>query len=454
MTLSVPPVVDRLGVVLRSAGSDSGRPRADPTVLLGLALRRNPRRAQLLVSRLLGKHVPTDPRLVRASGLLLGGLVADALAGRPPRPLPVDLLHGAIAGEPGAAITLGLTAGAGTAPVDALVLGFAETATALGHCVAEALGCDYLHSTRRAVPGIAAAGGFAEEHSHATDHVLLPTDPDLLRGDRPLVLVDDELSTGRTALNTITALHRAHPRAHYVMATLVDARPDDTLVDGVAALGARLDVVALCRAQVEVPGDVHERAAAIRSALAEGSRGGPTDVDGQRGHPANPGDGPARVVLAGCGWPAGVPAGGRHGFLADRHRLLGAALPRLAAALGARPGERTLVLGTEELMQLPLRLAQALADAGLAVRFSSTTRSPAVVVDEPGYALRSGITFPAHDDPTDGPGPRFAYNLGGPGSWDHVVVVVDPPADTPQLHSGLLAALAPLTRRTTLVITP
>jgi hypothetical protein len=77
-----------------------------------------------------------------------------------------------------------------------------------------------------------------------------------------------------------------------------------------------------------------------------------------------------------------------------------------------------------------------------------------VVVDEPGYALRSGLTVPSHDDPADGPGPRFAYNLGGPGSWDHIVVVVDPPADTPELHTGLLAALAPLTRRTTLVITP
>ncbi|MHA6782457.1 phosphoribosyltransferase family protein [Pseudonocardia saturnea] len=456
MTLSVPPVVDRLGVVLRAAG-----PGADPAVLLGLALRRNPLRAQLLVSRLLGKHVPTDPRLVRASGLLLGGLVADALAGRPARPLPVDLLHGAVRGEPGAAITLGLTAGAGTTPADALVLGFAETATALGHCVAEASSSDYLHSTRRAVDGIAAAGGFAEEHSHATDHVLLPTDPDLLRGDRPLVLVDDELSTGRTALNTITALHRANPRARYVLATLVDARPDDTLADGVAALGARLDVVALSRAQVTVPADVHERAEAIRAALAAAGsvppgsqQGGFPAVGPEQSHPAVTGGAVARVELAECGWPTGVPVGGRHGFLAAHHRALAAALPRLAAALGARPGERTLVLGTEELMQLPLRLAQSLADAGLAVRFSTTTRSPAVVVDEPGYALRSGLVFPSHDDPADGPGPRFAYNLGGPGSWDHVVVVVDPPADTPELHTGLLAALAPLTRRTTLVITP
>ena len=93
-------------------------------------------------------------------------------------------------------------------PVDVAVLGFAETATALGHCVAEALGgADYLHSTRRSVAGVATAGAFVEEHSHHTGHLVLPSDPGLLAGPRPLVLVDDELSTGRTAVNTITALH-------------------------------------------------------------------------------------------------------------------------------------------------------------------------------------------------------------------------------------------------------
>ena len=156
------------------------------------------------------------------------------------------------------------------------------------------------------------------------------------------------------------------------------------------------------------------------------------------------------------GWPGAVPVGGRHGFTAAHHSALAAALPGLAIGLGVRSAERTLVLGTEELMQLPLRLAQVLADAGHDVAFSTTTRSPAVVVDQADYALRSGLTFPAHDDPADGPGPRYAYNLGGSAEppWDHVLVVVDPPAATPALHSGLLAALRPRTRRTTLVITP
>src|SRR5688500_13668543 len=99
MTAVASSIVERLGVRVRHvAGEDVGE-------LLGLALRRNPRRAQLRVSRVLGKHVPTDPRLVRGAGLRLGGLVGEVVAG--PNPL---------------------------------VLGYAETATALGHCVAEGLG--------------------------------------------------------------------------------------------------------------------------------------------------------------------------------------------------------------------------------------------------------------------------------------------------------------------------
>jgi hypothetical protein len=241
-----------------------------------------------------------------------------------------------------------------------------------------------------------------------------------------------------------------------VVAALVDVRPDDAeLETGVAALGARLDVVALARGRVTLPPDLPARAAALTTTALRSQ----TAVS----EPAEPHVGAIvrvqeaqRVELRELGWPDGVPLGGPHGFTAADHPALAAALPGLADDLGVRSAERTLVLGTEELMQLPLRLAQVLADAGHDVAFSTTTRSPAVVVDQPDYALRSGLTFAAHDNPADGPGPRYAYNLGGSAEppWDHVLVVVDPPADTPALRSGLLAALQPRTRRTTLVITP
>lgn len=112
-----------------------------------------------------------------------------------------------------------------------MVLGYAETATGLGHAVADGLGvAPYLHSTRRPVEGVVRAGGFEESHSHATSHLLLPEDPTLLgtggegRAGEPLVLVDDEFSTGNTVLNTIRALHELYPRDRYVIVALVDMR--------------------------------------------------------------------------------------------------------------------------------------------------------------------------------------------------------------------------------------
>jgi hypothetical protein len=116
-------------------------------------------------------------------------------------------------------------------------------------------------------------------------------------------------------------------------------------------------------------------------------------------------------------------------------------------------------------MYTPLRLALALdADERLDVRFSTTTRSPVLAVDDPGYAIRTRIVFPAHDhpaaDPADGPGERYAYNVApgrDPGRrFDAIVAVVDSAADTPRLHApgGLLTHLAAHTGRLLLAVVP
>ncbi|MFD7782845.1 phosphoribosyltransferase [Streptomyces nojiriensis] len=416
-------VADRLGVSLEDTGDG---PRL--TELLGLALRRNPKRAHLLVSQVLGKHVPQSPAVVHAAGFGLGARVR------------------ALLGEDGAAA--------------AVVLGYAETATGLGHCVADGLGpAPYLHSTRRPVPGVRAAGGFEEAHSHATSHLLLPEDPRLLAGSGPLVLVDDEFSTGNTVLNTIRDLHARHPRSHYVVVALVDMRSAadrDRLTAFAAELGARVDLIALASGTVSLPDGVLAKGRALVEEYE--ARTVPPEPD--RGA-AGTADAPRPVTRVDLDWPAGVPDGGRHGFTAAHRARLEAALPglagRIAAALGESPG-RVLVLGNEELMYAPLRLAKALEDAGAAreVRFSTTTRSPVLAVDDPGYAIRTRLVFPAHDAPADGPGDRYAYNVhstDGAG-FDAVVAVVDSAGDTPELHTGLLAALAPHTGHVVLAVVP
>lgn len=403
-------VAERLDVALAGEGLDT---------LVGLALRRNPRRAHLLVSTVLGKHIPQLPAVVHDAGRALGARVASVLTGEP-------------------------------TPV---VLGYAETATGLGHCVAEALpGATYLHSTRRPVAGVAPFGAFEEEHSHATSHLILPRDPQLLAGTGPLVLVDDELSTGRTVANTIRALHAVAPRAHYVIAALIDVRgPADRAEAEVfaAELGARVDVVTLAAGTVELPEDVLARGTAL---VAE--------HDGGRVS----GGGSGTVRTLDLDWPAGLPDGGRHGFTGADQDALERALPALGAALAEQVvGRRILVLGFEELMYTPLRLARALAEhvaADVEVRYSTTTRSPVLAVDDPGYAIRTRLEFPAHDDPSDGPGARYAYNVAAgidpARRFDEVLIVVDSVADTPELHApgGLLAALSRVTDHVGLLVVP
>lgn len=403
-------VAERLDVTLAGDGLDA---------LVGLALRRNPRRAHLLVSTVLGKHIPQRPEVVHDAGRDLGARVAAVLAGEP-------------------------------TPV---VLGYAETATGLGHCVAEALpGATYLHSTRRPVAGVAQFGAFEEEHSHATSHLILPRDPQLLTGSGPLVLVDDELSTGRTVANTIRALHAVAPRAHYVIAALIDVRgPADRAEFEVfaAELGARVDVVALASGTVTLPEDVLVRGTELVAAH-----------DDERSESGGAG----RVRMLDLDWPADLPDGGRHGFTQADQDALEAALPALGAALAERVlGRRILVLGFEELMYTPLRLARALAEhvgADAEVRYSTTTRSPVLAVDDPGYAIRTRLRFPSHDDPADGPGARYAYNVAAGTDparrFDEVLIVVDSVADTPELHApgGLLDALSRVTDHVGLLVVP
>ncbi|BFP55557.1 phosphoribosyltransferase [Streptomyces sp. CMC78] len=439
-------VAERLGVALEGDG--------ELRELLGLALRRNPKRAHLLVSNVLGKHVPQRPSVVYGAGYGLGERVRELLGEREAR--------------------------------RAVVLGYAETATGLGHAVADGLrDAPYLHSTRRPVAGARQAGGFEESHSHATSHLLLPEDGELLAGGGPgedastLVLVDDEFSTGNTVLNTIRALHALHPRERYVIVALVDMRSADDrdrLTAFAAEIGARVDLVTRNTGTVTLPDGVLERGQALvaeqeaeqaeQAAQAERVRQAERS---ERAHETD--EHAAPVTRVALDWPAGVPDGGRHGFTPAHRAALEAALPamadRIAAALGggarqsrgrAQSPRRVLVLGFEELMYAPLRLGTALEAAlgpDAEVRYSTTTRSPVLAVDDPGYAIRTRLVFPAHDDPADGPGDRYAYNVAGAG-FDAVVAVVDSTADTPELHApeGLLARLAPHTGQVLLAVVP
>ncbi|OHV22758.1 phosphoribosyl transferase [Parafrankia soli] len=421
---------EELGLGIEVRGGEPAAPAdaAELRRLVGLALRRNPLRAHLLVSRVLGKHLPVPP----ATALDAAARLAERV-----RALPAP------------ARWAGPGPGAAEVP---LVIGYCETATALGHAVADGLpNSHYLHTTRRRVPGSTPVLEFVESHSHATHHWLMPADPGVLETPGRLLLVDDELSTGRTAMGTIRILHAFAPRTDYAVAALVDARPPSARAafDALAAeLGIRLDVVSLVAATVTVPADVTARASRIRAAFgaptpAEGGGGGDGVADDDGGRAEH------RVTRVAVSWPAALPDGARHGWSPAARERLTDAVPAVAKdVLAGLPdparGGDILVLGTEELMYVPMRLADGLAElTGRRVVYQSTTRSPVHPLDVDGYAIRAALTFPAPDGPER---VSHVYNVT-PGRYDDIVLVVDsgmddrgPVPDGPDLD-GLLTEL-------------
>ena len=147
-------------------------------IVLRLAKRfNNARRNYLLVNPLLGKHLPTKPSAALDMMNALGSKVAEKF------------------------------------PDARVVIGFAETATAIGAVVAKNLSdeCFYLQTTRENFAGNFVE--FLEEHSHAPEQKLFAENfSELLNQTAEVVFVDDELSTGKTLLNNIRRLKKIIPR--------------------------------------------------------------------------------------------------------------------------------------------------------------------------------------------------------------------------------------------------
>lgn len=430
-----------LGVRLTTTESPVGLTVDD---LVTVALRRNPRRAHLLVSSVLGKHVAVSPRTSLDTGHALGQLVSDVV-GRRPTDAPIPTLSRQPDGQLRADEPIAVAATpAATSTVDAwrgadgpLVIGYAETATALGHHVADALGARcYLHSTRRPEPSVAPSATFEEGHSHATTHLLLPVPAQRLAGDDPVVLVDDEFSTGSTAMATIDALQPMLGRTRWVIAALVDLRSAEDrqrMAAWAADAGLQVDVTALASGTVDLP-------AGLAAAAAEHIAAKGVPATEQAIGPV------ARLVPR---WPAGMRQGGRFGFCGGARPAFDTAVAGLAgqvddelARWGWQSG-RALVVGTEELMYLPQRLAAAMDRSERPVFVQSTTRSPVHVEQSAGYPIRRVVCFEA-DSSAAGEPARFAYNLTVP---DHTGRPVDPDVIilvTDDLPGGVVDAVARL----------
>lgn len=327
---------------------------------------RNAKRAYLLVNPLQAKHMPVSPT---------------------------------------EALTMMRTLGEGLRqefPGARLVLGFAETATALGAAVASRLGpdCAFLTTTREAGEGPGWVR-FLEEHSHAAEQKLWGGDLDaLLQKTDTVLFVDDEISTGKTLRNMVAQLTRRWPalgEKTLVAASLLN-RVTPEQEEALADAGIN------CRCLVRLPQEDHTAQVADWT-VTEAPPAVPQNLSFRQ--ETLPGEGlldPRKTLRIGA---------------YDRS-CQAVAEAMLSHTLG--PVEtlgKTLVLGTEECMYPALCLGEKLERLGAEVCCHATTRSPIGLCDAPGYPIRSGWKLPSfyEEERT-----TYVYNLR---EYDTVIVVSD-----------------------------
>ena len=164
--------------------------------LVGIAKRENnTKRKYLVVNRLQGKHIPVRPKEAFQMFSELAAQVREAYAGE-----------------------------------RLLLVGFAETATAIGAALATELDTLYIQTTREDVSG-AEYLYFSESHSHATEQKLVRNELDgRIEAIDRIVFVEDEVTTGNTILKIVNLLAAEYPgKTAFAVASLLNGMQEEAL---------------------------------------------------------------------------------------------------------------------------------------------------------------------------------------------------------------------------------
>ncbi|OHR63235.1 hypothetical protein HMPREF3291_17070 [Bacillus sp. HMSC76G11] len=361
--------------------------------LFSMAARINKKRGFLFVSKVLGKHIPVNPALALLTGQALAARYMEVVHGEthPER----DQILACLNGE---AIQKSEYRHALREP--ALFIGFAETATALGHAVFENFEhASFFHTTREIVSGMDSIINFEEEHSHATSHRCY-VDESLFENASPIVLVDDEVTTGKTALNIIESIQAKYPRREYTVVSILDWRSEEDqhrFKETEERLGVKIHTVSLVTGLITTTGNP----VAENQGGKEGSSVSETEIN-EIYLSSEDGVTPYSSKLLSAPY---LTHTGRFG-LSDQEQLSVDEYCQHAAAslLEFRKGKKTLCLGTGEFMYVPMKTASFMGEG---IFYQSTTRSPIHPVDREDYAVKSAYPY---TNPEDGETANYFYN--------------------------------------------
>lgn len=294
-----------------------------------------------------------------------------------------------------------------------LLIGFAETATAIGAEAAVRLGARYIQTTREEIPGVSYLF-FSESHSHATEQKLVKDDIDRVIGeiDR-VVFIEDEVTTGNTILNIVNVLEELYGKSlKFAVASLLNGMEKEHL-----EIYKKRGIHTLCILKT-----AHEKYAA----LAE--------------RPQAPG------IYEECGFSdcpsvreveiSGKMDARRLVYGSDYRRACESLWREIETAFGFEAGERVLVAGTEEFMYPALFAAKRMEEKGVLAWCHSTTRSPIMVFEDESYPLKTRYKLKSLYDKDR---TTYLYNIE---SYDRVFIITDAPGGEEEGKNSLVNAIA------------
>ncbi len=321
--------------------------------LLDFAERINPKRAFLFVSKVLGKHIPVSPSLMQKTYHSLAEFIPNDL------PTPISLVA------------------------------MAETAIGLGAGIYREMkpkwheDALFLTTTRHQLEELPTLAVFLEEHSHAQDQCILGSHhlqkQQHIMQSKTLIIVDDEISTGKTIQNLCQGLQQAgmqHIERIIVLSLVNWADPQ------------------LAHLPINLPIQVYSL---LHGTWSWHDNGQPMTLKMPQ---VNTIQQPEQKILA--------PDWGREPSYLES---LPWRIPQ------AQPDEKILILGSGEFSWIPFLIAEQLEHQGASVLYSATTRSPIML----GGAIKQHLQF------QDNYGmniPNYVYNVD-PKRFDRVILVIE-----------------------------
>lgn len=278
------------------------------------------------------------------------------------------------------------------------IVGFAETATAIAGAAASIFPADvlYVQTTREKLPGAKKVVEFVEEHSHAVEQ-LLDMDRLQLPEGTQLLLIDDEISTGKTVANMVSWMRWEIPslrKSTFAVGSVLNRMPAERRE---ALAAEKLEFSALLEM-----GETDYEEAVRKWAVSAPMRM-------KRKHISFT-DLAASVRLKNPRFGLSV------GEMYENLNAFTAACTTLLPEIKGR----VLVLGTEECMLPAILLGQKIEqETGAEVRCHATTRSPIGIGTEAHYPIRNGFQVRSFYEAGRA---TYLYNIAG---YDTVIVVTD-----------------------------